>query len=196
MCFHLSQEVQTTSLTARLSLTPDEALIYVNKIISVCEFGCCECLWCVKTEISQVSLLGSEVKVVSAANSQAALTQLLELLLYSCVDVTYCGMVICPLRRWDEAAADYTAVLAVAPADPSAWNNLGNTNMGAPPAAAGLRRHDSMHSSCCAVFAPRVSSMHMQQWAAGELFCTQDLSSSAVWPLHVQSCRGCGALLS
>lgn len=32
--------------------------------------------------------------------------------------------------RWDEAAADYQAVLAVAPKDPSAWNNLGNTYMG------------------------------------------------------------------
>jgi len=34
-----------------------------------------------------------------------------------------------PSLRWDEAAADYQAVLAVAPDDPSAWNNLGNTNM-------------------------------------------------------------------
>jgi len=31
--------------------------------------------------------------------------------------------------RWDEAAADYKAVLAASPNDPSAWNNLGNTNM-------------------------------------------------------------------
>jgi tetratricopeptide (TPR) repeat protein len=34
------------------------------------------------------------------------------------------------LTRWDEAAADYKAVLAVAPDDPSAWNNLGNTYLG------------------------------------------------------------------
>jgi Flp pilus assembly protein TadD len=32
--------------------------------------------------------------------------------------------------RWDEAAADYQAVLAVAPQDPVPWNNLGNTYMG------------------------------------------------------------------
>lgn len=33
--------------------------------------------------------------------------------------------------RWDEAATDYQAVLAVAPDDPVPWNNLGNTYMGA-----------------------------------------------------------------
>lgn len=43
-----------------------------------------------------------------------------------CVALLLC----CCAGRWDEAAADYQAVLAVAPGDPSAWNNLGNTNMG------------------------------------------------------------------
>jgi hypothetical protein len=32
--------------------------------------------------------------------------------------------------RFEEAAADYRAVLAVAPDDPSAWNNLGNASAG------------------------------------------------------------------
>jgi hypothetical protein len=44
------------------------------------------------------------------------------------------------LCRWDEAAADYKAVLAVAPEDPSAWNNLGNTNMGEVDAGCSWQR--------------------------------------------------------
>jgi len=35
------------------------------------------------------------------------------------------------LGRFDEAIADYKAVLAVAPNDPAAWNNLGNATAGA-----------------------------------------------------------------
>lgn len=39
-------------------------------------------------------------------------------------------VLLLPAGRWDEAAADYQAVLAVAPDDPVPWNNLGNTYMG------------------------------------------------------------------
>jgi tetratricopeptide (TPR) repeat protein len=34
------------------------------------------------------------------------------------------------LGRFPEAIADYRAVLAVAPEDPAAWNNLGNASAG------------------------------------------------------------------
>lgn len=38
------------------------------------------------------------------------------------------GVALEGMRRWEEAIADYKAVLAAAPTDPSAWNNLGNPN--------------------------------------------------------------------
>ena len=38
------------------------------------------------------------------------------------------GVALEGLRRWDDAIADYKAVLKAAPNDPSAWNNLGNPN--------------------------------------------------------------------
>jgi Flp pilus assembly protein TadD len=57
------------------------------------------------------------------------------------------------MRRWDEAAADYKAVLAVAPDDPSAWNNLGNTNMGAQTTAvAAVSTAAAGMPACKAVF--------------------------------------------
>lgn len=34
------------------------------------------------------------------------------------------GVVLEGMRRWEEAIADYQAVLAASPNDPSAWNNL------------------------------------------------------------------------
>lgn len=36
------------------------------------------------------------------------------------------GVALESLRRFEEAAADYEAVLAFNPYDPAAWNNLGN----------------------------------------------------------------------
>lgn len=39
-------------------------------------------------------------------------------------------MVLEALGRFPEAIRDYKAVLAVAPDDPAAWNNLGNANAG------------------------------------------------------------------
>lgn len=41
------------------------------------------------------------------------------------------GVALEALGRFDEAVADYRAVLAAAPEDPSAWNNLGNAYAGA-----------------------------------------------------------------
>ena len=38
------------------------------------------------------------------------------------------GVALEGLRQWDDAIADYKAVLKAAPNDPSAWNNLGNPN--------------------------------------------------------------------
>lgn len=40
------------------------------------------------------------------------------------------GVVLEALGRFDEAITDYRAVLAVAPNDPAAWNNLGNASAG------------------------------------------------------------------
>lgn len=40
------------------------------------------------------------------------------------------GVVLEALGRFPEAVADYRAVLAVAPDDPAAWNNLGNATAG------------------------------------------------------------------
>lgn len=40
------------------------------------------------------------------------------------------GVALEALGRFDEAVADYRAVLAVAPGDPAAWNNLGNALAG------------------------------------------------------------------
>ena len=40
-------------------------------------------------------------------------------------------MVLEALGRFEEAQADYRAVLAVSPDDPAAWNNLGNATAGA-----------------------------------------------------------------
>lgn len=40
------------------------------------------------------------------------------------------GVVLEALGRFDEAVADYRAVLAVAPNDPAGWNNLGNATAG------------------------------------------------------------------
>lgn len=34
------------------------------------------------------------------------------------------------LGRFDEAVSDYRAVIAAAPSDPAAWNNLGNATAG------------------------------------------------------------------
>ncbi len=38
------------------------------------------------------------------------------------------------MRRWEEAIADYQAVLEASPRDPSAWNNLVCAALGASPA--------------------------------------------------------------
>lgn len=38
------------------------------------------------------------------------------------------GVALEGMQRWEEAIADYKAVLAASPNDPSAWNNLGNPN--------------------------------------------------------------------
>ena len=40
------------------------------------------------------------------------------------------GVALEALGRFDEAVSDYRAVLAAAPEDPSAWNNLGNAYAG------------------------------------------------------------------
>lgn len=40
------------------------------------------------------------------------------------------GVVLEAQGKWDEAVKDYRAVLAAAPNDPSAWNNLGNASAG------------------------------------------------------------------
>jgi predicted Zn-dependent protease len=37
---------------------------------------------------------------------------------------------LAPAYRFEEAEQDYLSILDVAPDDPAAWNNLGNTNMG------------------------------------------------------------------
>lgn len=42
------------------------------------------------------------------------------------------GVALEALNRFEEACADYRAVLAAAPEDPSAWNNLGNASAGKP----------------------------------------------------------------
>lgn len=39
------------------------------------------------------------------------------------------GVTLESLGRYDEAAADYQAVLAAQPNDPAAWNNLGNVKV-------------------------------------------------------------------
>lgn len=64
-----------------------------------------------------------------------------------------CCAVLC---RWDEAAADYQAVLAVAPQDPVPWNNLGNTYMGeysssVPGACCRVAVCSRRHAAVCAV---------------------------------------------
>jgi predicted Zn-dependent protease len=41
-----------------------------------------------------------------------------------------CAQPAQPLRRYKEAERDYLSILEVAPEDPAAWNNLGNTNIG------------------------------------------------------------------
>ena len=46
-------------------------------------------------------------------------------------------MVLEALGRFEEAIQDYRAVLAAAPNDPAAWNNLGNATAGAPRLAWG-----------------------------------------------------------
>ncbi len=40
------------------------------------------------------------------------------------------GVALEALGRWEEAIADYRAVLAAAPNDPAGWNNLGNASGG------------------------------------------------------------------
>ena len=45
------------------------------------------------------------------------------------------------LGRFDEAVADYRAVLAAAPEDPAAWNNLGNAEAGAGDWAAAAEHY-------------------------------------------------------
>lgn len=40
------------------------------------------------------------------------------------------GVILEALGRWDDAIADFTEVLAVAPRDPAAWNNMGNAHAG------------------------------------------------------------------
>lgn len=56
--------------------------------------------------------------------------------LYTCNPLTPCppgftrGVVLEAMGRFDEAVADYRAVLAAAPNDPAAWNNLGNATGG------------------------------------------------------------------
>ncbi|KFM29193.1 Endoplasmin-like protein [Auxenochlorella protothecoides] len=52
------------------------------------------------------------------------------------------GVVLEALGRWDDAIADFTEVLAVAPRDPAAWNNMGNAHAGAGRYAEALAYYD------------------------------------------------------
>lgn len=63
------------------------------------------------------------------------------------------GVVLEALGRFDEAIADYRAVLKAQPDDPAAWNNLGNATAGRGLAqvhtklgAEGLRYQNSLTS--------------------------------------------------
>lgn len=51
----------------------------------------------------------------------------------ACLPPTFRGVALEALGRFDEAVSDYRAVLAAAPEDPSAWNNLGNAYAGGWP---------------------------------------------------------------
>ena len=58
------------------------------------------------------------------------------------------GVVLEALGRFEEAIQDYRAVLAAAPNDPAAWNNLGNATAGAPRLA-GVALCAAADAGCC-----------------------------------------------
>lgn len=66
------------------------------------------------------------------------------------------------LGRFDEAIADYKAVLAVAPDDPAAWNNLGNAEAGSGDWASAAE-----HYGKAAQLAPQFSFARVRALLAG-----------------------------